>query len=90
MLKSLWAENKVTATKIAEQMKVQQVTMKDSKKFEAGKRLADGNHRKREEHAHLTKAKSDPELTLLRCLSHCSHWHIRHSWLLHLPIQENS
>ena len=39
--------NKVTANKMAEQ--VQQVTMKDPKKVEAGKRLAKHNHRNRKE-----------------------------------------
>ena len=50
-------ENKVTATKMGEQIQIQQVMMKDPKKVEKGKRLAEWNHRKREELAQL-KSKS--------------------------------
>ena len=44
---------------MAEQTQIQQVTTKDPKKVEAGKRLAEHNHRKREEHAHLAKSESN-------------------------------
>ena len=47
-------ENKVTVNKMAEQTQVQQVTTKDPKEFNAGKRLAEWNHRKREERVQLT------------------------------------
>ena len=53
VLKNLQAENKVTVNKMAEKSQVQQepqqVTTKNPKKVEAGKRLAAHNHRKREE-----------------------------------------
>ena len=39
------------------------VTMKDPKKVEAGKRLAEYNRRKREERAQLAKAQSEPKLS---------------------------
>ena len=46
---------------MAEQTQLQQVTMKDPKKVEVGKRLAEYNHRKTEE---LAKAlRSEPKLT---------------------------
>ena len=45
------------------QTQVQQVTMKDSKKVEVCRRLAEYNRRKREELAQLTKAQSEPKLT---------------------------
>ena len=52
-MKNLQAENEVTANKMAEETQVQQepqqVTTKNPKKVEAGKRLAAHNHRKREE-----------------------------------------
>ena len=48
---------------MAEQTQIQQVTMKDPKRAEAAKRLTEWNRRKREEHAHLAKAQSDPKLT---------------------------
>ena len=52
--------NEVT-TKMAEQTKLQQVTMKDPVKVEVGKRLAEYNCRKRQE---LAKAQeSEPKLT---------------------------
>ena len=57
----LQEENKVTANKMAE--KVQQVTMKDPKKVDAGKRLAECNRRKREEGAQLAKSQSESNLT---------------------------
>ena len=41
---------------------VQQVTRKDSKKVEVGKRLAESNKRKREEHAWLAKAQRETSL----------------------------
>ena len=47
-------------TKMAEQTQLQQVTTKDPKKVEAGKKLAEYNHRKREK---LAKAqKIEPKL----------------------------
>ena len=46
VLKSLSAEN---ANKMAEENQVQQVTTKDPKKVEAGKRLAEYNRKRREE-----------------------------------------
>ena len=45
---------------MSEQTQVQQVTTKDMKKVEAGKRLAEWNHKKTEE---LAKAQSEPKLT---------------------------
>ena len=49
---------------MAEQTQVQQqVTMKDPKKVEVGKRLAEFNHRKREELAQPAKTQSEPKLT---------------------------
>ena len=54
--------NEAATTKMAEQTQLQQVMMKDPKKVEVGKRLAEYNSRKREE---LAKAqKSEPKLTL--------------------------
>ena len=47
---------------MTEQTQIQQVTMKNPKKFEAGKRLAEHNRRKREEHAQLAKAYSEPNI----------------------------
>ena len=49
---------------MAEQTQVQQqVTMKDTKKVEAGKILAEYNRRKRKERAQLAKAQSQSKLT---------------------------
>ena len=48
---------------MSEQTQLQQVTTKDQKKVEAGKRLVQWNHRKREEHAQLAEAQSNPKLT---------------------------
>ena len=42
---------------------VQQVTMKDPKKVEAGKRLAEHNRRKRAERAQLAKPQSESNIT---------------------------
>ena len=53
----------VTTIKKAEQTQLQQVTMKDPKKVEAGKRLVEYNRMKREERTQLTKAQSEPKLT---------------------------
>ena len=61
MLKLFLAENNVTADKMTEQPQIQ-VTMKDPKKVEAVKRLAEHNHRKREEHAQLVKAQSESNI----------------------------
>ena len=48
---------------MVEQTQIQQVTMKDLKEVEAGKRLAEHNRRKREEHAQLAKAQSESNIT---------------------------
>ena len=48
---------------MAKQTQIQQVTIKDSKKVEAGKRLAEHNCRKREEYAQLAKAQSESKIT---------------------------
>ena len=48
---------------MAEQTQIQPVTMKDPKKVKAGKRLAEHNHRKREEHVELAKAQSESNIT---------------------------
>ena len=61
MLGQLQEENKVTANRMAEQIQTQQVTMKDPKKVERGKRLAEHNRRKREE---LKVKKSENEAIL--------------------------
>ena len=54
--------NNVSASKVEEPV---QITTKDPKKVEAGKRLAEFNHRKREELAQVAKAwDSKPKLTL--------------------------
>ena len=42
---------------------LQQVTTKDPKKVEVGQRLAEYNRRKREEHAQLAKAQSEPKVS---------------------------
>ena len=63
-----------------------QVMTKDPKKVEAGKRLAEYNHRKREE---LTVQKSEV-LTLSQCYSIGAVLAVggdRRSWLLCLPSQ---
>ena len=62
-MKSLRAESKVTATKMAEQTQIQQVTMKGPKKVKAGKTLAEWNHRKRAEHAQSNKAQNESKVT---------------------------
>ena len=62
-MEHLRAPNKTTTTKIVEQTQLQQVMMKDSKKVEAGKRLAEYNRRKREELAKAQKIESEPKLT---------------------------
>ena len=54
---------------MAEQSRIQQVTMKDPKKVEARKRLADYNCMKREERARLAKAQSESNIMLL--LTNC-------------------
>ena len=48
---------------MAEQTQVQQVTTKDPKKAEVGKRLAESNRSKREERARLAKAQCESKLT---------------------------
>ena len=59
-MNSLQEENEVTANKMAEQ--VQQVTTKDPKKAQQGKRLADHNRRKREQ-MKAQKSESETKLT---------------------------
>ena len=62
---------------------------KDPKKVEAGKRLTEYNHRKREEVAKARK--SEPKLTSSQYYGaggHGSNWGIRHSWLLRLPLHK--
>ena len=63
MLDHLQAENGLTPTKLAEQIQLQQtqvqpVMTKGPKKVEVGKRLAEYNHRKREELAKAQKLTS--------------------------------
>ena len=58
----LQEENKVTANKMAEQ--IQQVTTKDPKEVEQGKRLAEHNRRKREELARMKAQKRESESKL--------------------------
>ena len=49
---------------MAEQTQIQQVTMKDPKKEELGKRLAEYNHRKREKLVQMkTQRESETKLT---------------------------
>ena len=48
---------------MSEQTQVQQVTMKDAKMVEAGKRLAEHNFRNREESIQLAKAQSESTIT---------------------------
>ena len=48
---------------MAEPTQIQQVTMTDPKKVEAGKKLAEHNCRKREEHAQLAIAQSESNIT---------------------------
>ena len=49
---------------MAEQTQIQQVTMKDPKKVEVGKRLAEYNRRKREELAQRKTQKSESKTKL--------------------------
>ena len=49
---------------MAEQNQIHQVTTKDPKKVEAGKRLAEYNHMKREERAKLAKVQCESKLTV--------------------------
>ena len=48
---------------MAEQTQIQQVIMKDPKKVESGKRLAEHNRMKREECVQLAKAQSESNIT---------------------------
>ena len=48
---------------MAEQTQIQPVTMKDPKKIKAGKRLAEHDRWKREEHAEPAKAQSESNIT---------------------------
>ena len=63
-MKSVYAGHKVTATKMVEQTRIRQVMMKDPKKVEAGKRLAEYNHTKREELEQMKAQKSESETNL--------------------------
>ena len=58
-MKSLQEENRVTVNIMAEQ-----VATKDPKKVAQGKRLAEHNHRKREEFAQMKAQKSENETNL--------------------------
>ena len=60
------AANGVT-TKMAKQTQLQQEMTKDLKKVEVGKRLAEYNHRKREELAKSQKIEREPKLTSSQC-----------------------
>ena len=48
---------------MAEQTQIQPVTMKDPKKIKAGKRLAEHDRWKREEHTELAKTQSESNIT---------------------------
>ena len=48
---------------MAEQTQIQQVTTRHPRKVERGNRLAEWNHRKREENVQLTKARSESNMT---------------------------
>ena len=50
---------------MAEQTQSQQVTTKDPKKVEVGKRLAEYNHRMREGSAQMAKAHSEPKQLIM-------------------------
>ena len=50
---------------MAKQTQIKQVTTTDPKKVGAGKRLAEQNHGKREEHAQLVNAQNDTNITYL-------------------------
>ena len=52
---------------MVEQSQMQQVMMKDPKKVEVGKRMAEYNHRKREELAQLKSESKrvEPKLTIM-------------------------
>ena len=56
----------VASNKMAEENQIQQVTTKDPKKFEVGRRLAEYNHRKREE-LKVQKSEVEPMLTSSQC-----------------------
>ena len=64
----------------------QKVTTKNPKKVEAGKRLAESNHNKREANKQAKLEASKPILWNWGCLSSGSY---RWSWLLHLPNQKS-
>ena len=64
----------------------QRVTTKNSKKVEAGKRLAESNRKKREAKKQAKLEASKPILRNWGCYSsRCYRW----SWLLHLSNQES-
>ena len=48
---------------MAKQTQLQQVTIKDSKKVDVGKRLVEYNHRKKEQLAKAEEIESEPKLT---------------------------
>ena len=72
---------------MAEQTQIQQATMKDPKKVKAGKKLAEYNHRKREELTQMKTQKS--EANLLQDWSLSSHWAFRRYRLIRLPIKDS-
>ena len=71
----------ITKEPQSEAAQVQQITTKNPKKVEAGKRLAESNHKKRE-----VKKQSKPILWNWGCYSSGGY---RWSWLLHLSNQES-
>ena len=78
---------------MAEENQIQQVTAKDPKKVEAGKRLVEYNRRKREElKAQKSESKQvEPVLTSSQCYgigAVLAGGGDRQSWLLRLPSQE--
>ena len=83
-------ENDVTANKLAEENQVttkepQRVTTKNPKKVEAGKRLAESNHKKREvKKKRTSKIGGQWSKPILRNWSHFSSGSYRWYWLLHL------
>ena len=65
---------------------VQRVTTNNQRKVEAGKRLAESNHKKREVKKQVQLEASKPTLWNWGCYSSGSY---RWSWLLHLSNQES-
>ena len=81
-------EQQVTTKEPQVMKEPQQVTTKNPKKVEAGKRLAEHNHRRREEKrtSEIRGQRSKPILWNWGCYSSGSY---RWSWLLHLSVQES-